>query len=450
MLGKLLNLLGKCLIIIVALLLVCILAVILINLKDQPPSATALEFEQLRSTVKPIDAQKNGYLFLLGFDVAETQNPTAAGIERVEWSKEVVLSAETENLTPPHTSLSLQTQLPVDIDALVNRCSKINKKCMRAIEKNKTLIADWAEQHQWIDHRYQQLLFHDAWLELSAIDMRIPFPNYSEVIKAQRLAFIHAFATRPTDDIVSVTLLLENDLRFWRMVLRDTDMLIGKMIAVAAINNNFLWANQFFLTLNETELTAAVPAELKKPFTESELSMYRSVVGEWLFAQAFTDESWSNSYIDNITGRLLYRLLFKRQDTLNQMATSFKTLSVNLDVPLNEFESALAVQQQKEQPQQPSQNMLVHFLLNPYNPIGQIVLRMSTPAFSNYIARAKDLEAYRRGLLFSVEKMQHTANDESVYTSPYQSKPFVVNTQERSITVTGLNERNNTQQVYVY
>ena len=59
--------------------------------------------------------------------------------------------------------------------------------------------------------------------------------EYAEVLKAQRIIFISAFANITPNDNGYLSKLLDRDLQFWRRVLQNTDTLIAKMIAVCPI-----------------------------------------------------------------------------------------------------------------------------------------------------------------------------------------------------------------------
>lgn len=430
------------------LLLLLLLVFIGINAKDKPPSAAVVEFQQAWDNRAPVQDEDNGYLYLLGFDVAQNLDPKEVGIERVTWSNEVIFSAD-EVLSFPQNSYNIQIELPQNINELLVQCHEPNQECIESIEKHKLQIVEWATTAPWIDNRYQQLIAHQGWLELAKVDIRIPLPNYSAIIRAQRLAYIRAFAATTSEDATAITALLDQDLRFWRTVLRDTDMLIGKMIAVVAIKNNFLWANHILLTMSSEARSSAIPVTLKQPFTDEELSIRRSLIGEWFFSHSAVNPL-DGSGIENITGKLLIKLVYKKQDTLNKSADFFKEHIVKLDVPIADFESAVIAYNEQQKVEEPKRPAIIYYFLHPYNPVGKILFEVAKPAYNGYIERTNNLEAYRRGLLASIEQMEPVAANDSRYSSPYPSKPFVINREQRSITVNGLGNDAKSQQVYFY
>lgn len=442
MLSRSLKILSKFLVVIFSLLIAYVVVVVVINLGDKPPSATAMEFEQAWNKRAAVANENNGYLFLLGFDVAETEDPKAIGLERVEWSKKVIASPTEDHLDFPQPSYNVHEHLPAGLAELVNLCNEVTQDCINAITINKTLIEEWRNNQTWVNDRYRQLIAHSDWLELSALDIRLPLPKYAEVMKAQRLVFISAFAAHSANGKPDLGELLDSDLRFWRIVLKNTDTLIGKMIAAAAIKNNFLWTNYFLLR------DGAIPpsASVYQPLTEEELSMYRCLIGEWKFGASAYKVQFIKSQ-QEFTEKISFMLLHKQQDTINQMAENMQSLLINLDVPLTEFEAAFLRQIQQSQPQS-APSGIVHYLLHPYNPIGQILTGIATPSYITYAARSKNLEAFRRGLLHTLAVDQNEPM--AAYSSPYQTQPFVVNRENRSVTVIGLGNNAHAQQMYFY
>lgn len=444
MLGKSLKIVGKLFLCVLVLLLVYVSGVLLVNLRDKPPSATVIEFQQSWNNRTPVDADANGYFYFLGFDVAQGVDPKAIGEERVEWTKEAIHSTTEEFMSFPQPYNNFQKKLPKEIVRLIDICSQITTDCIESIDQQHELINQWSKNDGWIIDRYQQLIAHKAWLELVAADMRLPLPNYGDVMKVQRLTFIHAFARIEIEDNARITDLLDSDLRFWRTMLKDTDMLIGKMIAVAAIKNNFLWTNHFLLKVKKNSRSNVELDVINQPFTDEELSMRRCLIGEWFFAYSAVNPL-DGSGINNLTGKTLIKFVYQKQDTLNMAAESLNSIVLELDKSLGNFETTLEHYQNKRH----SEKSLTHYLRHPYNVVGQILSSVAPPTmYTDYVVRTKDLEAFRRGLLQTIA--MHRGENADAYSSPYQTQPFVVNRKNRSVTVTGLGHNAHSQQIYFY
>lgn len=449
MIGKPWKLFGKTLAALLALLIIIVLVFIAINSIDRSPSPAALELQQAWESRKAVDAAENGYIYLAGFDAATDEEPEVVGKKRIQLSNDIVkgLASNDEDLF--RAEYKIEDAFIKEVKAVFDQCATVNKNCIEAVEKNKDRISEWSQAENVINERYAQLIAHPQWLELAPVDLSLPIPNFGLVMKAQRIAFIHKFATLAPGDARLFSELLDADLRFWRTVLRDTDMLIAKMVAVAAIKNNFLWTNYFLLSLDENERAAAIPTVIQTAFVDEELSMRRCFTGEWVFSSktyAETGEMNNNTLLQ----RLAYRVLFKKQDTINRSAASFQQLIDEQDIPTAEFEAAFIVKKDAKPNRDTQHSAFSFYILNPYNPVGKILLAVAAPVYDGYVARTRDLEAFRRGLLASIEYMKNATNTDIQYTSLYKTKPFVINQEQRSITVNGLGDSNLPQLVYHY
>mgnify|MGYP001818940799 FL=1 len=68
------------------------------------------------------------------------------------------------------------------------------------------------------------------------------------------------------------------------MVLGNSDSLISKMIATAAISRHFKMANLVIRNTPKSLTHEAVPPSWRNPIDAYERSMQRCYVGEWIFA----------------------------------------------------------------------------------------------------------------------------------------------------------------------
>ncbi|MEN0038007.1 MAG: hypothetical protein AAGC78_13115 [Cellvibrio sp.] len=449
MISKLLKLLGKTLAALFVLIIVVVLAFVVINSSDKPPSQTTLEFQQAYDNRKPVNAADNGYIYLAGFDAASDETPEAVGAKRIKFSIDFIKGLESKNKDIFRAEYNPEEAFIKEVKTVFDQCAVINKVCIEEINKNNARIFEWSQAEALIGERYTKLITHSSWLELAPMDMDLPTPTFGLVMKAQRLAFIQELAASGPKNPNRVVELLDKDLQFWRVVLRDTDMLIGKMVAATAIKNNFLWTNQFLLSLDQNERSSVIPSVAQKTFTDEELSLRRSLIGEWIFTSKAYDKP-EKMHLDKFPDKLASDLLFKKQDTINRSATTFAKVINEQDISIAEFETTFVAPKESNLQNDSKESSLTYFIKNPYNPVGKILLAVAVPAYDNYSARTKDLEAFRRGLLASIEHMNNVPDASTSYISPYKTKPFVINQQERAITVNGLGNGTHGQLIYSY
>lgn len=267
-----------------AIFLIAIGAFIGINLNDQPPSAAAIEFQQAWDNRGLVNERDNGYLYMLGFDATTELDPQVVGTERALWIKEKTRLNVIGSSEFPGKKVDFEKHLPKKITQVMNDCVEVNEKCIAAINTAKAEINSWSGTDSLLLKRYLRLIAYSAWRE-EVGTVNLPFINYIGPIKAQRLLFLNTFAIQQSSSL-NIQKMLDDDLRFWRTVLREADMLITKMIAIAAIKNNFLWTNQLLLDSYNKSIPMPIPQVIQQPFISAELSLQRSLIGEWVFGSS--------------------------------------------------------------------------------------------------------------------------------------------------------------------
>lgn len=85
------------------------------------------------------------------------------------------------------------------------------------------------------------------------------FPAYASLLDGQDLHLLEAWQHAVAGDVARVRARLQQDLRFWRMVLRSSNLLINEMIAVAAIDRNFATGNLARRALSAGQQEHAIP-----------------------------------------------------------------------------------------------------------------------------------------------------------------------------------------------
>ena len=183
--------------------------------------------------------------------------------------------------------------------------------------------------------------------------MRATLPRYSEILDGQRLLFAD-LATRansaPSSEIADA---LRADLTFWREVLKNSDYLISRMIAVAALRQHFFYGN---LVLREMPAgQAEVIAAWSVPFSVDELSMRRAMAGELAFGEAQM-RLWLDGAAEQLIddpedvrltlfariGSTLARPYYQPQDQTNYFAAAYLDFSKRFEVPLAKYPAAEA------------------------------------------------------------------------------------------------------------
>jgi hypothetical protein len=279
----------------------------------------------------------------------------------------------------------------------------------------------------------------------------LPLPGYIEVLDAQMLLYANAWMAAGKSDTATVKSLLEKDLRFWRRVLASSDVLITKMIAVAALKRHFYWSNAILRRLPSAVVMEGVPDSWSQPISEQERSMLRSLVGEWRFSDGMTkqikdghitllDYGEEVSLLDNVVWFFVSPTL-KTQDGSNIYAELILETVDMLEVPYEKFpqasERARAFWDQRKESAFPSRA---------YNITGDYLFSSGSWDLVSYSDRVNDLEGIRRIAVAATELRSRGIPIQQVPEAllnmntgnPYTGGPFTWDEEQGAIVFQGL------------
>ena len=302
---------------------VAIIAVILLNLSwfDEP---LLPELEALRKP-KPAMLEGNAFVFALGFLAEEGHDPRAAGNEIVG-----TLQARRDRGEPATIGKEEKLAIlgvPLSLDAIGAQSrpetaptagtKSLGKTCLPRyrLDCAQRLIADAAPLDPneplltVLFARYETLLRQTHYVETPAPDPMTPWPPLGPIQELGRLRLAISFRTDPTPVFLEKA---SQELAFWRMTLREAQLLGTKMSALAAIH----WTNDFLSTLmRERQLDARDLERLRgfvRPFTREE-----SDIGAAFLAESRTELLGGKPYVDDDASWMIHWLL-QTNATFNQ------------------------------------------------------------------------------------------------------------------------------------
>jgi len=300
-----------------------VLAVFLSNLSwfDEPLSP---ELEALRKP-QPVTLDGNAYPFALGFLAAEDRDPRAAGLEiigklqaRRDRGEPATVSKEEKRaiLGEPLTieGLGAKSKPIMEPSAAVK---SLGKSCLprNRLDCAEQLIADAASLAptepplKTLLARHETLLQQVHYVETPAPDPATPWPPLGPIQEVGRLRLAISFRTDPTAVFLEKA---SQELRFWRMTLRESQLLGTKMSALAAIR----WANDFLSTLmRESQLDAGEMERLRafvRPFTREE-----SDIGAAFLSESRTELLGGEPWVA-VDASWLIRSMLQKNATFNQ------------------------------------------------------------------------------------------------------------------------------------
>ena len=449
---------------IVVLLAIGYIVLFTINFHDQPPSSAAKRLAQLSSSRTQVEDDYNGYVYLLGFSAKQGVEPQEQGKKYIQWAQKTVSESAASIIEEfPDRNSDFKVQKSKLIRELLQQCRTIDSACLYLLEHNQDSILHWIESNRWLMERYQTLIRYHEWAEIVPYDTRLPLPEYSAVFDAQSLLFTEAWLVAAEGDAEKVKTLLTRDVGFWREVLGSSDILITKMIAVAALKRHFSWSNLVLRALPNEVVSESLPESWQLPITESERSMLRCMTGEWVFSKSMLERAkldFNNEYIfpeqySSISSIswILLRPLLKTQDSSNQLAEAILAFDETLNQPYSSYPHAV----------EQATSVWLSELRRPfpgraYNLVGDLLLSVSDWNPAQYAVRVTDLEGVRRLALVAAELRAWSltpqkiegALKETELRNPYNGEPFLWNEASESIEFHGLEEGERGQHSILY
>ena len=409
-----------------------------VNWQDQPPSAEALRLAASYDARPSLADDDNAFIYLLGFDGPLSDDPGDVGARRLAWLKAAPFDGKAD---PQTTRLEYGSADPV-VERFLMACETDSRECAIAFADSRAAFEAWNRTHPWLLERYRTFISHSGWRE-EIVDVAAPLPGYASAMHGQRLLLLQAKVLADSGDSDAASELLARDARFWRMVLAESDLLITKMIATVALQRHFAWGSLAMRSFPPDRVAASVPSEWRRPLTEAELSMRRTLAGEWIFFSNMSTRAYAG--LDNeetLLARASNRLLlpfFQKQDTFNRHARYLSAVAETLEAPLEGY--AGVADRASELTWQTADEAL-----SLYNFVGTLVISTDPADYAPYARRVADLEGTRRAAVATVTLHgAATPNSDlaaelsaSSLRSPYDGQPLRWDAEEKAVVFIGL------------
>jgi hypothetical protein len=378
---------------------------------------------------KPAPLEDNAFPFALGFFAPEGRDPRAAGVEIVR-----VLQERRDRGEPATISKEEKDAIrgqPLTLDGLGSKqettapsagVKSLGQVCLPRyrLDCARRLIA----QAESLDPkelplavllpRYETLLRQTHYVETPAPDPMTPWPPLGPIQELGRLRLAISFRTDPTEVFLEKA---AQELAFWRMTLREAQLLGTKMSALASTR----WTNDFLSTLmRERRLDAGQLSLLRnfvRPLTREESDIGAAFLSESRTAllggmpSVAGDSSW------------LIRLLLQKNATFNQEFQD--TIE-----PMRRRASLDARQYYDQKAYEPLPN---EFRVAPgmfYNLGGKLALSKSTWDAHQFPSRVHDEEGRITLLLLQAQIEESPGQDvatlvrSSTLRNPYTGEPM--------------------------
>ena len=406
------------------------------------------ELHRNRPAVRDED---NAFVYAMGFDAAQGEDPIEMGRKRLAWLQQAEESEELDlDRDPRGAPPDYRATLHPAVKAYFDACGPRGPACRAAFESAWPAFDTWNDSEAWLLERYRTLLKMISWREFVSRHVVAPLPPYATVMDGQKVLLLHARIRAANSDSSSVKELLAGDLRFWRRALESSDLLISKMIATAAILRHFKLGAGIVSALPTTQVQEAMPAEWSVAITDAELSMWRCMTGEWILTSGTirsleselaeslpTDDSIVDKAIASFSSPF-----FQPQDTINLFAEQYALAAKMIEgVPLAEYEAA--TNRVTELAERATREAFPPRSL--YNIPGRIVLGYG-PDYGSYARRIGDIEGVRRAALAAVSLQEEQVLTDAVpaalaaspLRNPYNDQPLAWDASDGAVVFRGL------------
>lgn len=206
------------------------------------------------------DFKKNGYLFLLGFDVSVGHDPIQAGYDRKPETHDGKLALACLGSSGSGTVEGLNAS------ANVMRGWVRSSDPVGAFKSHQQTIKEWGNQHESALNRYSQ------W-------QKLPFEDwgYGQTVSPPCTAMVFAHQLHVADGFLQSADLgidrLETDMEAWRIVLSQAKTLAVKMLALQAITDDIAVASGLLAGSNFDGKYLGRVTKVLRPLDQGELSM---------------------------------------------------------------------------------------------------------------------------------------------------------------------------------
>lgn len=286
------------------------------------------------------------------------------------------------------------------------------------------------EAIQTLVKRYEQLIAMPHHVEFIEMDMHTPLPPYHEMLEIGKLRLAELFIRGHKQEAMNI---LEKEMTFWRIVLRDSQSVIAKMVAVRGLADRVQFISQLMinsdlpveendervarlikpLSQQEVDISEAVIHDLRVVYSMQELSsgIDHGAIGEPLIAWTTQEIASYNTYFENF---------IKPSMALASLdSPSFKRERALFSVGLSKASKTL--------------------LPNLYNPGGELIVSELYFDESPYMARVHDLNGMLLLANLKQELMKNSsAPIESIvanssFKNPYTNEQFIYSEKDKTL-----------------
>lgn len=423
-----------------------------INAFDEDLKPEALAFADFSG--ETITPEQNGYFAWVGLRAPVGEHPHTHGMQIVaQLNKKLdTVPHDVHDIIDHDTVLgpkalkftsNLASLCGRDATGCLDRYRPKSGEIEKQVRENKVLLERYRSLYRYphfqetLKPRYYAHIFYDP-------------GSVSSLARAQYA--LHALRGNPLLALRE----LREDTEFWRRTLAETRSLIGKMLAVAAIQRNAQLTSEIVARYPTDKNTLALGTQAVLPLTDVERDLtkvYRNefAIHMYLFGIVSAEQSTpcTTEFIyDCAVDKLTRTFLFKPHASTNLSFERFSEIAARSRLPAMEFLKGTKERLASDQYGWKWWLSSWHFA---YNPIGKILNAIAEPAYANYTVRIHNLDGFLRLVSLSLAARQQSVRDadmplflaraSSNLRNPYTNESMLWDADNRTIYFFGMSEK---------
>jgi hypothetical protein len=392
--------------------------------RDELPNADARKLQNLYERRVAIPDPENAWIDAYGFSAPADQQAHEHGLRRVEWMRHRRESRKNPGDDPGKDNPRMSVQQTKVLERIAEKCNDSTATaCLAALDQAGTEPLTKDETVLLV--RYEALTRREGWYESMVTRADEPFAEFAHIVAAQRVFLIRLRQSAQRGETAQVREALERDLAFARRLLEQADGLITKMIAVVLIRQNFLYGSYVLRELPPDQVMASVPPGWTTPFSPAELSMWRCMASEYMFARQEIREKYQGIEgleDSNLAERIFVGLRRSRAPTmeLNAWSRTLAATAESFSVPLREYPRAQRALMERQDLERSSDMALYAWRVGSVEGMRRLAL---------FVARM-------RGQSVSLKEVPDRVRQAELRT-PFEELPFIWLPDERTLEFEG-------------
>lgn len=380
---------------------------------------------------QPVSMQGNAYPAVYGFKAADDTDARAAGLAIIERLREHYRTAERVSLTDGELNELLGNppadEVWRDRFPSISCVSRFELDCADRLISDFDMVEQLPPRLRVLLDRYETILQLPRFEENQEFDAYTPIPNYDLLMQAARIRLADSYRNESTAEFLTD---VGEDIQFWKLMLREGQSLIAKMVALAGIRND----TTFLSTLIRNRQLGNDEFEQINSILEP-LAAEERDIGETFMAEMRIALQSSKSFAVMMEGpSWLNRLALQENATINQQY-------LRLTLPLR-LRAALSADEFYRSRGQDRVSHDVRIIPPPlYNLGGTLTLKWaaSNIGIQDYITRVHDLDG-RIALVLLQAEIAGNSNRRiedvvrsSVYRNPFTLEPMNYDRTEKTL-----------------